>query len=102
MTSKLTSAPTGSGKTTIFDLAFLRMLHAESSLLEYESRTTYAIYLAPTKVSPYPPAVLICRPYAASVAEIGTSDSKTSAIAMVLVPAIVSSSYPRANSIADC
>ena len=48
---KLISAPTGSGKTTIFDLAFLRMLHAEPSLLEYESRTTYAIYLAPTKAS---------------------------------------------------
>ena len=27
------------------------MLHAEPSVLEYESRITYAIYLAPTKVS---------------------------------------------------
>jgi replicative superfamily II helicase len=51
MSARLMPAPTGSGKTTIFDLAFLRMLHAEAPALEYETRTTYAIYLAPTKVS---------------------------------------------------
>ncbi|BEJ12848.1 hypothetical protein CspHIS471_0300220 [Cutaneotrichosporon sp. HIS471] len=38
------SAPTGSGKTTVFELAFLRMLQFKSS-----AYTPLAIYMAPTK-----------------------------------------------------
>jgi replicative superfamily II helicase len=86
MVQRLISAPTGSGKTTIFDLAFLRMLHAETQPVENDTRTTYAIYLAPTKVSlAYHITKLTTRLSAASDVEIGMSDSKISVIATPLV-----------------
>lgn len=45
MSGTYRSAPTGSGKTTVFDLAFFRMIQTRQP-----GSHPYAIYLAPTKV----------------------------------------------------
>jgi ATP-dependent DNA helicase HFM1/MER3 len=47
------SAPTSSGKTTIFELAFLRLMqdHDESRLEMDGNVGPLAVYIAPTKVS---------------------------------------------------
>lgn len=46
---KVVSAPTSAGKTVLFDLAIVRVLHA--SLGPDGAQRPRALYLAPTKVS---------------------------------------------------
>ena len=45
------SAPTSSGKTTIFELAYLRMMQ-DFDENRIQGEMPLAVYIAPTKVSP--------------------------------------------------